>query len=105
MKQTVMNPAMTYAIKDDLRRELDEIEDADDDDDGPQGVGGQAPTVAGAEDSPDDGADPDDDGEQEQDADLPEGLTGDVLAVEFQSYLRNRRKDDPPRGEGSGPEA
>ena len=43
--------------------------------------------------------------EQEQDADLPEGLTGDVLAVEFQSYLRNRRKDDPPRGEESGPDA
>ncbi|WP_368492296.1 proteasome assembly chaperone family protein [Cutibacterium sp.] len=28
--------------------------------------------------------------ETEQDAALPEGLTGDVLAVEFQSYLRHR---------------
>ena len=28
--------------------------------------------------------------ETEQDATLPEGLTGDVLAVEFQSYLRHR---------------
>ena len=72
--------------------------------------------------------------EQEQDADLPEGLTGDVLAVEFQSYLRNRKaerqtdsrprtdgddsqsetgpagpqppssKEDPPRGEEPGPD-
>ena len=28
--------------------------------------------------------------ETEQDAALSEGLTGDVLAVEFQSYLRHR---------------
>ena len=72
--------------------------------------------------------------EQEQDADLPEGLTGAVLAVEFQSYLRNRKaerqtdsrprtdgddsqsetgpagpqppssKEDPPRGEEPGPD-
>ncbi|WP_130865458.1 proteasome assembly chaperone family protein [Acidipropionibacterium timonense] len=31
--------------------------------------------------------------EAERDADLPEGITGDVLAVEFQSYLRHRRAD------------
>ncbi|AXE38817.1 proteasome assembly chaperone family protein [Acidipropionibacterium virtanenii] len=29
--------------------------------------------------------------EEQQDAALPEGVTGDVLAMEFQSYLRHRR--------------